>query len=86
MINAAIVLAPVYGDREDPIEGVTSGLIAEALVPGEQTSVELADSLEDAARRAAAQARPGDTVMTIGSGTVTQAASSILELLGHADG
>lgn len=84
--NAAIILAPVYGDREDPIPGVTSRVIADALTPGQGTTVELADSLEDAADRAAARARPGDTVMTVGSGTVTQAAGWILDILGGADG
>ncbi len=84
--NAAIILAPVYGDREDPIPGVTSRVIADALTPGQGTTVELADSLEDAAARAAARARPGDTVMTVGSGTVTQAAGWILDILGGADG
>jgi UDP-N-acetylmuramate--alanine ligase len=84
--NAAIILAPVYGDREDPIPGVTSWLIADALTPGAGTTMELADSLEDAAERAAAAARPGDTVMTVGSGTVTQAASWILDTWGKADG
>jgi len=84
--NAAIILAPVYGDREDPIPGVTSQVIADALTAGEGTTVELADSLEDAAERAAARARPGDTVMTIGSGTVTQAAGWILDKWSQADG
>jgi UDP-N-acetylmuramate--alanine ligase len=84
--NAAIILAPVYGDREDPIPGVTSRVIADALTAGEGTTVELADSLEDAANRAAACARPGDTVMTIGSGTVTQAAGWILDQWRKADG
>ncbi|MBC7299246.1 MAG: UDP-N-acetylmuramate--L-alanine ligase [Demequina sp.] len=84
--NAAIIVAPVYGDREDPIEGVTSQLIADALTVGEGTTVEVADSLEDAAQRAADQARPGDTVMTIGSGTVTQAAGWILDRWGSVDG
>ncbi len=84
--NAAIILAPVYGDREDPIPGVTSQVIADALTVGEGTTVELAESLEDAADRAAAGARPGDTVMTIGSGTVTQAAGWILDKWSQADG
>jgi UDP-N-acetylmuramate--alanine ligase len=84
--NAAIILAPVYGDREDPIPGVTSHVIADAFTAGDGSTVELAESLEDAAARAAALARPGDTVMTIGSGTVTQAAGWILDKWSRADG
>ncbi|MCB2412138.1 UDP-N-acetylmuramate--L-alanine ligase [Demequina sp. TTPB684] len=84
--NAVIILAPVHGDREDPIEGVTSQLIADTIVVGEHSTVELAASLEDAAARAAAVARPGDTVMTVGSGTVTQAAGWILDEWRRSDG
>ncbi len=79
--DAALVLAPVHGDREDPIQGVTSQLIADAVVLGVGTTLELADDLADAASKAAAAVRPGDTVMTIGSGTVTDAASWILAAL-----
>lgn len=76
--DAVIVLAPVHGDREDPIEGVSSQLIAESWVQGAGSTLQMADDLADAARRAAAVARPGDTVMTIGSGPVTEAASWIV--------
>ena len=79
--DAAIILAPVHGDREDPIPGVSSQLIADAVVPGSGTTLELADDLADAANRAAAAARPGDTIMTIGSGTVTEAAGWIVSAL-----
>lgn len=79
--NAAIILAPVHGDREDPIAGVSSQLIADAFTAGIGTTLELADDLADAARRAAAAARPGDTVMTVGSGTVTEAAGWIVSAL-----
>lgn len=72
--NADVVLAPVHGDREDPIEGVNSELIAEGIAG----SVVVADSLEDAAHRVARLARPGSTVLTVGSGTVTRAPDWIL--------
>ncbi len=79
--NADIVLAPVHGDREDPIEGVSSELIRAAIAPHAGSTVTMARDLEDAARIAADLARPGDTVMTVGSGTVTQAAGWIVESL-----
>ncbi len=79
--DAAIILAPVHGDREDPIPGVSSQLIADAVVLGVGATLELAHDLADAANKAAAAARPGDTVMTIGSGTVTEAAGLILATL-----
>jgi len=71
---ADIVLAPVHGDREDPIDGVSSDLIAAAITG----SVTVAGSLEEAAHVAASLARPGSTVLTVGSGTVTQAPEWIL--------
>lgn len=72
--DADVVLAPVHGDREDPIDGVDSQLIADDVVG----SVTVADSLEDAARLAAGLARDGSTILTVGSGTVTRAPDWIL--------
>lgn len=79
--DTAVVLAPVHGDREDPIEGVTSASIAAHATMPEGSSLVLADDLEEAARLAADLARPGDTVFTVGSGTVTLAADWILQRL-----
>ncbi|WP_062384692.1 UDP-N-acetylmuramate--L-alanine ligase [Demequina iriomotensis] len=83
--DAAVVLAPVFGDREDPIPGVSSELIAaHASMPAGST-LTLAADLEEAARLAADAARPGDTVFTVGSGTVTLAADWILARLAERD-
>jgi UDP-N-acetylmuramate--alanine ligase len=76
-----VVLAPVHGDREDPIAGVSSELIARAVSLQAGQTLELATSLEDAAARAASLARPGSVVLTVGSGTVTNAAQWILDAL-----
>ena len=81
-----MVLAPVHGDREDPIPGVDSELIASHIALGDASTFELASDLDDAARRVAAAARPGDWVFTVGSGTVTGAASAILDLLKQSHG
>jgi len=72
--DADVVLAPVHGDREDPIEGVNSELIA----VGMSVPVTVAASLEEAAHLAAGFARAGSTVLTVGSGTVTTAPEWIL--------
>ncbi|WP_062465073.1 UDP-N-acetylmuramate--L-alanine ligase [Demequina soli] len=84
--DAAVVLAPVHGDREDPIPGVSSASIAAHAVMPAGSTLTLADDLEDAARLAADAARPGDTVFTVGSGTVTLAADWILARLAARDG
>ncbi|WP_062294381.1 UDP-N-acetylmuramate--L-alanine ligase [Demequina phytophila] len=83
--DAAVVLAPVHGDREDPIPGVSSESIAAHAVMPDGSTLTLAADLEDAARLAADAARPGDTVFTVGSGTVTLAADQILARLAERD-
>ncbi|WP_062318390.1 UDP-N-acetylmuramate--L-alanine ligase [Demequina maris] len=83
--DADVVLAPVHGDREDPIPGVSSASIAEHAVMPEGSTLTLADDLEHAARLAADAARAGDTVYTVGSGTVTLAADWILARLAERD-
>lgn len=79
--NTHVVLAPVHGDREDPIEGVSSQLIADAMELKDRQSLQLASSLEEAAAFAADAAVSGDVVLTVGSGTVTEAAQWILDAL-----
>lgn len=79
--DADVVLAGVHGDREDPIEGVTSRLIADQVVPGRGSTVTVVEDLSEAAAHAASLVRAGDTVLTVGSGTVTLAAGWIVEAL-----
>ncbi|PWD50027.1 UDP-N-acetylmuramate--L-alanine ligase [Serinibacter arcticus] len=81
----AVVVCDVFGSREDPIDGVTSGLITQAepdsrAERGAMPFQLVPDRLE-AARRTAALAGPGDLVMTIGSGDVTLLAPVVLEHL-----
>ncbi|WP_228372806.1 UDP-N-acetylmuramate--L-alanine ligase [Demequina subtropica] len=83
--DADVILAPVHGDREDPIPGVSSRSIADHAVMPEGSTLTLAEDLEDAARLAADAARAGDTVLTVGSGTVTLAADWILARLAERD-
>lgn len=78
---ADVVIAPVHGDREDPIPGVSSELIAKHVSLQDGQTMRLADSLESAAELAADAAVAGDLVLTVGSGTVTEAASWIVKRL-----
>jgi len=79
--DADVVIAGVHGDREDPIDGVNSRLIADQVEARDGATVRVVEELADAAKAAAALVRPGDTVFTVGSGTVTQAADWILGAL-----
>ncbi|MDM7832019.1 UDP-N-acetylmuramate--L-alanine ligase [Cellulomonas edaphi] len=81
-----VVVTDVYAAREDPDPAVTGALVAERVpTPGKATFVP--DRL-DAARAAAAAARPGDLVLTIGAGDVTALGEVVLQTLaarGRAD-
>jgi UDP-N-acetylmuramate--alanine ligase len=69
-------LLDIYKAREEPFPGVTSALIADR-VPG----ASLAPSFDAAAAAVAAAARPGDLVLTIGAGDVTELGPMIIERL-----
>jgi UDP-N-acetylmuramate--alanine ligase len=80
-----VVLTAIYGAREDPRPGVTSELVTDAMArrgAGERARY-VPDRL-DAARTVAALARPGDLVLTVGAGDVTELPGPILEALGAA--
>ncbi len=66
----------IYPARETPIEGVTSALVTAAL-----DTAGGAVAAEEAAARLAEAAAPGDIVMTIGAGDVTEYGPRILDSL-----
>jgi len=75
----AVVVTDVYAAREDPEPGVTGALITDRMTtPGRGRFV--ADRAE-AASAVAALARPGDLVLTVGAGDVTQLAPVVLAAL-----
>ncbi|MBO3103091.1 UDP-N-acetylmuramate--L-alanine ligase [Cellulomonas fengjieae] len=74
-----VVVTDVYGAREDPDPSVTGALIVDRVpTPGRATFV---PDRFDAARAAAAAARPGDLVLTVGAGDVTALAAVVLDAL-----
>ncbi len=74
--DEAIVM-DVCGDREDPIPGVTGALVSEAVPPG-HAHVTYEPDWDAAAATVAALAHPGDLVVTVGCGDVTQVAPLIV--------
>ncbi len=73
-----LVLLDIYPAREAPIPGVTTELIAQTARGGglmEQYSVSLPGDL---CEMLMAVLRPGDVVLTLGAGTVTEASPEIL--------
>ncbi|MBO3096193.1 UDP-N-acetylmuramate--L-alanine ligase [Cellulomonas dongxiuzhuiae] len=75
----AVVVTDVYAAREDPDPSVTGALVADH-VPTPGKAVFVPDRLA-AAHAVAALARPGDLLLTIGAGDVTELADVVLSEL-----
>jgi UDP-N-acetylmuramate--alanine ligase len=76
-----VVVCDVYLAREDPDPVVTGALVA-AAVPLAAEHVSFVPDLADVPAELAARARPGDLVLTLGAGSVTEIGPRVLELLG----
>lgn len=79
-----VALLDVYGAREQPMEGITSELIAGPLrdQPGER-AVSVGGTFEAVASALADVASPGDLILTVGAGDVTDLAADVLHALGE---
>jgi UDP-N-acetylmuramate--alanine ligase len=75
-----VVVLDVYVAREEPDPEVTGRLVADA-VPLSHDHVQFASGLEDAAAELVRRARPGDLVLTLGAGSVTEVGPRVLALL-----
>ena len=77
-----VVVMDVYAAREEPVPGVTGALVADAvtLPPGQ---VEFEPDRDLAAERVVGVAQPGDLVLTLGAGDVTDLGPVILDALGR---
>lgn len=76
-----VVVLDVYLAREEADPEVTGAFVA-AAVPLPAERVAYVASFDDVAGELAARARPGDLVLTLGAGTVTEIGPRVLELLG----
>ena len=76
------VLTEIYPAREDPVEGVTSALIADRVrsLGGEDAVLELAK--DDTAAELPARLRPGDVVLLMGAGDIGRVARDLVRRLG----
>jgi UDP-N-acetylmuramate--alanine ligase len=77
-----VIVAPIYGAREQPLPGVTADLV----VDGAQRAGAAATTTAVRDRAAltgvvAAAVRPGDVVLTLGAGDVTRVGPELLERL-----
>ncbi|HEY3535262.1 MAG TPA: UDP-N-acetylmuramate--L-alanine ligase [Pedococcus sp.] len=78
-----VVLMEVYGAREDPVPGVSSQLVADALrAVRPDADVRVVPSWSAVAGVVAAMVRERDLVLTVGAGDVTMVGPEILRALG----
>ena len=76
-----LFLLDIYAASEKPIDGVDTGLLAEAIgEAGGPEPVWVRDRLE-AAEIVAEESRPGDLVVTLGAGDVSRSGDEILDAL-----
>ena len=76
-----VVVCDVYLAREDPDPAVTGALVASA-VPLAPEHVAFVPVLDDVPAVLVGRARPGDLVLTLGAGSITELGPRILDLLG----
>src|SRR6266404_5368094 len=77
----SVFVLDIYAASEKPIEGVTAEILARQIAAkGKRDAVHIA-SLVDASAAVAALAQPGDMILTMGAGNVSQLGPIILERL-----
>jgi UDP-N-acetylmuramate--alanine ligase len=73
-----VIVLPIYAASEDPIPGVTAEALA-AKIEGPKT--QFVPGFATAVAAVVSNARPGDLIMTLGAGSVSQLAPQILAAL-----
>ncbi len=76
-----LCLLDIYPASEKPIEGITAEALAGRIAGAGNGSVAYSPSFSDAVAAVAAVAQPGDMVLTLGAGSVSQLGAMILEKL-----
>ena len=77
-----LLLLEIYPSRESPIEGVTSQLILDAAASLGLSQAELVAGLDALPEKVSEIAKPGDIVLTMGAGSITEASGPIVDILG----
>ncbi len=77
----SVLVLDIYAASEPPIPGVTGAALAQRIAEISSKDVHYVPSFADAIAAAAAQARPGDMILTLGAGNVSQLGPQILDAL-----
>jgi UDP-N-acetylmuramate--alanine ligase len=78
-----VVLTDIYAASEDPIPGVTSEVLAAVVRRRSGRPVHVVHGLDELVATLAAQARPGDAVLTLGAGSIGTVPLRLLQALGE---
>ena len=82
--NADVLfLAEIYPAGEEPIEGVSSELICQAIKKHSGRDTAIVGRFEDIAETVASEVREGDVVLTLGAGDIYKAGPAVLEILNN---
>jgi len=76
-----VFVTDIYAASEAPIEGVTAEALVRRLHAYGHRSAHYAGAAEDAIDAVLSEARPGDLILTLGAGSITQAGDLILRRL-----
>src|SRR5438034_601357 len=79
-----VVVAPIYGAREQPVPGVTAALVAQGAARAGATTVAVRERAA-LTECVAETVRAGDVVFTLGAGDVTRVGPELLDTLGKRD-
>jgi UDP-N-acetylmuramate--alanine ligase len=77
----AVQVLDIYAASEQPIEGISGEALAAAIREKNGGRVMYASSMAEAVERLAADARPGEMILTLGAGSVSQTGPMLLEAL-----
>src|SRR5947208_11672812 len=85
LFRSVVVVAPIYGAREQPLPGVSAALVARGAVRAGATTVALRERAT-LTERVAETVQAGDVVFTLGAGDITRVGPELLARLGTGAG
>jgi UDP-N-acetylmuramate--alanine ligase len=77
----SLVVLDIYAASEQPIEGITGEMLAKRIAETGGVAAQYVASFAEAVAAVSAAAQPGDMVLTLGAGSVSQLGPMILEQL-----
>ena len=77
----SVFVLDIYAASEQPIEGITGEALAQRIAEKSNGPISYVGSFDEAAAAATAAAQPGDMILTLGAGSVSQLGPMVLEKL-----